>query len=50
MSETEAIKIKAEQLKKSPQYIEYMKAKKWDGVLPTVMSGQNGGLIIDLSK
>lgn len=50
MSETEAIKIKAEQLKKSPQYIEYMKAKKWDGVLPSVMSGQNGGLIIDLSK
>lgn len=50
MSETEAIKIKAEQLKKSPQYIEYMKAKKWDGVLPSVMSGQNGGLITDLSK
>lgn len=48
MSETEAIKIKTEQLRKSPQYIEYMKAKKWDGVLPQVMSG-GSGLIIDLS-
>jgi regulator of protease activity HflC (stomatin/prohibitin superfamily) len=48
MSETEAIKIKTEQLRKSPQYIEYMKAKKWNGVLPQVMSGSNG-LIIDLS-
>ena len=49
MSETEAIKIKTEQLRKSPQYIEYLKAKKWDGVLPEVMTG-SGGLIIDLSE
>lgn len=50
MSETEAIKIKTEQLKKSPQYIEYMKAKKWDGRLPEVMTGSGDGLIIDLSE
>ena len=47
-AEANAIKIKQEQLRQSPQYIEYMKAKKWDGVLPTVTSG--GGLIIDLTK
>lgn len=47
MSETEAIKIKTEQLRKSPQYIEYMKAKRWDGKMPQVV-GTGGGLIIDL--
>lgn len=31
MAEAEAIKIKQEQLRKSPQYIEYLKAEKWDG-------------------
>ena len=30
-AEANAIKIKQEQLRQSPQYIEYMKAKKWDG-------------------
>lgn len=48
-AEAEAIKIKQQQLKQSPQYIEYMKAQKWDGKLPQVMSG-NGGLIIDMTK
>jgi len=30
-AEANAIKIKQQQLRQSPQYIEYMKAKKWDG-------------------
>jgi prohibitin 1 len=30
-AEANAIKIKQEQLRQSPQYIEYMKANKWDG-------------------
>ena len=50
MSETEAIKIKTQELKKSPQYIEYLKAKKWNGVLPTVMAGEGSGFIIDMTK
>jgi len=47
-AEANSIKIKQAQLRQSPQYIEYMKALKWNGVLPTVTSG--GGLIIDLTK
>jgi regulator of protease activity HflC (stomatin/prohibitin superfamily) len=47
-AEAEAIKIKQTQLRQSPQYIEYMKAKKWDGKMPSVVSGNGGGLIIDL--
>lgn len=49
-AEAKAIKIKQEQLRQSPQYIEYMKAQKWNGVLPQVITGSNGGLIIDMSK
>lgn len=30
-AEAEAIRIKQEQLRKSPQYIEYMRADRWDG-------------------
>ena len=46
-AEAQAIKIKQQQLRQSPQYIEYLKAKQWNGVLPQVV-GSNGGLIIDL--
>lgn len=49
-AEAMSIKIKQEQLSKSPQYIEYMKASRWDGKMPQVVSGSGGGLIIDLKK
>ena len=49
-AEAASIEIKQKQLRQSPQYIEYMKAKKWDGKMPTVVSGNGGGLIIDLGK
>ena len=48
-AEATSVDIMQKQLAKSPQYIEYMKAKKWDGKMPQVVSG-NGGLIIDLNR
>lgn len=49
-AEAEAIKIKQAQLRQSPQYIEYMKASKWDGKMPTVVTSGGSGLIIDMKK
>ena len=46
-AEAQSIKIKQKQLRQSPQYIEYLKAKQWNGQMPKVV-GSNGGLIIDL--
>jgi regulator of protease activity HflC (stomatin/prohibitin superfamily) len=34
-----AIKLVQKQLEKSPVYVEYIKAKRWDGVLPQYMAG-----------
>lgn len=48
-AEANAIRIKQEQLRQSPQYIEYMKAQRWDGKMPQVV-GTESGLIIDLKK
>lgn len=49
-AEANAIKIKQEQLRQSPQYIEYMKASKWDGKTPQVVADGSGGFIINLEK
>jgi regulator of protease activity HflC (stomatin/prohibitin superfamily) len=49
-AEAKSIKIKQEQLRQSPQYIEYMKANKWDGKMPQVVTGSGSGLIIDMNK
>lgn len=46
-AEAESIKIKQQQLRQSPQYIEYLKAQRWDGKMPQVV-GNGSGLIIDL--
>ena len=48
-AEAEAIKIKQQQLRQSPTYIEYMKAQKWDGKMPQVV-GTGSGMIIDLKR
>lgn len=37
-AEAEAIKLIQEQLANSPNYIDYLKVDRWDGVLPQVMS------------
>lgn len=49
-AEAEAIEIKQNQLRKSPQYIEYMKAQKWNGQMPNVVTEGGSGLIIDMKK
>lgn len=48
-AEAEAIKIKQQQLRQSTQYIEYLKAQRWNGQMPQVV-GSGTGLIIDLKK
>lgn len=42
--QAQAIILVNEALSKSPNYIEYQKVNKWDGVLPKV-NGQNGNII-----
>ncbi len=46
----EAEAIKRKQLSLNPTYIDYMKIQKWDGKLPTVQSGNGGGLIVQLPQ
>lgn len=41
-AEAEGINLIQEQLKKNPQYIEYIKANKWSGNLPTTLIDSNG--------
>ena len=48
-SEAKAISVKQQALQQSPQYIELIKAERWDGKLPTVMSGSNG-MFLQLGK
>ncbi len=47
-AEADSIKLIQDTLKTSPEYIEYMKWQKWDGVLPKVMTGSDGGTIVDV--
>lgn len=41
--------VKKEQQFLTPMYIEYLKAQRWDGKLPTVSSG-SGGMILQLKQ
>src|SRR5918994_400135 len=41
--EAQAITIIDQQLKNNPTYLEWLKATKWDGVLPLVTGGGSGG-------
>ena len=38
----EALSIKIRQREITPEYVEYLKAEKWNGVLPTTMTGNSG--------
>lgn len=42
-AEAEVIRVKQDQLKQSPAYIDLIKAQKWDGALPQIVTGGNGG-------
>jgi regulator of protease activity HflC (stomatin/prohibitin superfamily) len=46
----EAEAIRRKQVTLNSTYIEYLKVNKWNGILPTVTSGSNGGLILQLPK
>ncbi len=48
-AEAEAIKLINETLANSPEYIEYIKWSKWNGVLPVYMGG-DGGTILDIGN
>lgn len=41
-AEANAIKVKQDALKESPQYVELIKAQTWDGKLPQTIVGGNG--------
>jgi regulator of protease activity HflC (stomatin/prohibitin superfamily) len=38
----EALSIKIRQREITPEYVEYLKAQKWNGVLPSTMTGSSG--------
>lgn len=42
LAEAKAITVKQEALKQSPQYVDLVKAQKWNGVLPSTMAGGQG--------
>ena len=44
-AEAREIMVKQEALRQSPQYIELVKAQKWNGVLPTVTGGGSGMIL-----
>lgn len=48
LADAEVIKVKTQSLTASPQYIDLVKAEKWDGKLPTYMAGSNGGTLFSL--
>ena len=45
-AQAESIRIIQEQLARSPQYIEYVQAQKWDGKLPQVVTGGQGSSVL----
>ncbi len=44
LADAEVIKVKTNSLSASPQYIDLIKAEKWDGKLPTYMTASGGTL------
>lgn len=48
LADAEVIKVKTQSLSASPQYIDLIKAEKWDGKLPTYMLGNNNGTLFNL--
>lgn len=49
-AESKAIKLIQETLTSSPQYIEYIMAEKWNGVLPSVAGGDNANMFLNMTK
>lgn len=47
-AEADSIRIIQEALSKAPDYVEYVKWNKWNGELPSVMTGSDSGVIVDV--
>jgi regulator of protease activity HflC (stomatin/prohibitin superfamily) len=51
LAEAKAISVKQDALKQSPQYVELIKAQKWDGRLPQYqLGGGNNGFLFNLNN
>lgn len=50
LAEARTISVKQEALKQSPQYIELIKAEKWNGVMPVYMLGSGSGMMFNLNN
>lgn len=46
-AEAKSIQLKQDALKQSPQYIDLIKAERWDGHMPQIVSG-SGGMMLQL--
>ncbi len=49
-AEADSIKLIQDTLNTSPNYIEYLKWQKWNGQLPSVLSGNGSGLMVDIGN
>ena len=47
-AEADAIRLVTEQLGKSPEYVELVRAKRWDGVLPRTVLGEGVGALLSM--
>jgi len=48
LAEAKSIQVKQDALKQSPQYIDLIKAEKWNGQLPQIVTGGTGGLFLQV--
>lgn len=48
LADAEVIKVKTQSLSASPQYIELVKAEKWNGQLPIYVTGNGGGSLFTI--
>ena len=49
-AEATAIRLINAQLEKSPRYVDLVKAKQWDGVLPQTMLAEDGAVLFSLRE
>jgi uncharacterized membrane protein YqiK len=49
-AEARSIQLQQEALQRSPQYVELIKAQKWDGKLPQYMLGSSNGMFLNLNN
>lgn len=49
-AEAKGIQLMQEQLSKSPQYVELIKAQKWNGALPQYMLGNGTSMLMQIPK